>query len=133
MLPDVPLFTAGPFDLSSPYTSSGIERSCTNGLSNFPPRSGWSFDVFPAPRGGIGASIGYTWRFQQCYIAMLVVKQTKKHVLLIFLNTLLLSIISCMYDAYCKYHISALLLQLHGFANLILYMIVSYQGLGVYR
>ena len=64
---------------------------------------------------------------------MLVVKQTKKHVLLIFLNTLLLSIISCMYDAYCKYYISALLLQLHGFANLILYMIVSYQGLGVYR
>jgi hypothetical protein len=62
----VSLFTAGPFDLSNPYTSSGIERlaGCTNGGQfNFPNRSGWSFDVFPTPGGGFGAGVGYTWRF----------------------------------------------------------------------
>ena len=59
-------FIAAPFDFNKIYADQGIENSiggCINRQFNVPPRSGWGFDVFPTPGGGIGAGISYTWRF----------------------------------------------------------------------
>ena len=59
---------AVPFNFNSPYAaSSGITQSlagCTNGprLPDLSTGPGLNIGIHPTPGGGLGGSLGYTWR-----------------------------------------------------------------------